>query len=82
MHYLRTHAGQDGKEGAWQTSRTNGIQVEGALPGWSCLGSVHAGGRSLFRKRRLTRTATDGYTKTKQVQVISPCMASSHLKFR
>ena len=37
MHYLRTHAGQDGMEWAWQTGRAGGKQAEDALPGWSCL---------------------------------------------
>ena len=34
----------------WQTGGTGGTQAEDALPGWSCLGSVHAGGRRLFRR--------------------------------
>ena len=32
MHYLRTHAGQDGKECAWQTGRTGSRQAETEVP--------------------------------------------------
>ena len=39
-----------GQERAWQTGRAGGGQAEEALPGWACLGRIHAGGRNLFGK--------------------------------
>lgn len=36
------------RKDARQTGRTGGIQAEKALPGWACLGRIHAGGRNVF----------------------------------
>ena len=45
---------------AGQTGRTGGRQAEEALPGWACLGRIHAGGRNLFGKRGETDPERDG----------------------